>query len=312
MVGNVSVVITSKDRPFYLAQAVKSVLDQTHPIYEIIIADDGSRKELLGQIDDAKKLSPIIKVFYLPENRGPSFARNFALDKAVGEFIIFLDDDDLIHPRMIESSLPLFDGEVDIVSSLFAYFFTLDENLEQMTSSLNRMPWDVPITFVEPIYQTHCKDLEMRPFHELLCYTHPIHSLLIKRRSLKHVRFPEDLRVGEDKYFWLILASQGCRFKCSPKIHAFYRRHNANQKCLSNYNQNLFKFLHKLLLSGMLQESEDIFFVYSLIFLTLLRQKSLLSVKYLIDMTEYPRYYPKYIILYLYLVLRRHTLLRRF
>lgn len=311
MVGKVSVVITSKDRPFYLAQAVKSVLGQTHPIYEIIIVDDGSRKELLGQINDVKKLSPIINIFYLPENRGPSSARNFALDKAVGEFIIFLDDDDLIHPRMIESSLPLFDDEVDIVSSRFAYFLTLNDNLEQMTSSLNRMPWEVPLKFVKPIYQMHCKDLEMRPFHELLCYTHPIHSSIIKRCSLKQVRFPEDLRVGEDKYFWLTLASQGCRFKCNMKIHAFYRRHNANQKCLNNYNQHQLKFLHKLLLSGMLHDPEDFFFVYSLIFLTLLRLKSLLSAKYLIDMTKHPRYYPKYIILYLNLILRKHTILRR-
>ncbi|MEI6102535.1 MAG: glycosyltransferase family 2 protein [Methanothrix sp.] len=311
MVGNVSVVITSKDRPFYLAQAVKSVLDQTHPIYEILIADDGSRKDLLGQINDVTKLSPIIKVFYLPENRGPSFARNFALDKAVGEFIIFLDDDDLIHPRMIESSLPLFEDDVDIVSSLFAYFFTLDGNLEKIASSSNRMPWEIPTKFVKPIYQTHCKDLELSPFHELLCYSHPIHSLIIKRCSLKHVRFLEDLRVGEDKYFWLTLASQGCRFKCNREIHAFYRRHSANQTCLSDYNQHLLKFLHKLLLGGMLHDPEDFFFIYSLTFLTLLRQKSLLSAKYLIGMTRYSRYYPKYLILFLNLILRKHTLIRR-
>jgi hypothetical protein len=144
----------------------------------------------------------------------------------------------------------------------------------------------------------------------LLCYTHPIHSFIIRRCSLKNVRFPEDLRVGEDKYFWLSLASQGCRFKCNKKTLAFYRRHNANQTWLSDYNQHLLEFLQKLLLSGMLHDSEDIFFIYSLIALTLLRQKSLLSVKYLINMTKYPRYYPKYIVLYLNLILRKHKLLR--
>jgi glycosyltransferase involved in cell wall biosynthesis len=44
MVGNVSVIVASKDRPFYLAQAVKSILNQTRHIYEIIIVDDGSRE----------------------------------------------------------------------------------------------------------------------------------------------------------------------------------------------------------------------------------------------------------------------------
>ncbi|MDD2755066.1 MAG: glycosyltransferase family 2 protein [Methanothrix sp.] len=295
MDDRVSVVIASKDRPFYLNQAVKSVLSQTHPIFEIIIVDDGSCKELLRQINEVNKLSPKIKIFYLPENRGPSSARNFAIDKAVGEFIIFLDDDDLIHPKMIESCMSIFDDEVDIVSSWFVYLFSSNE----------------PIKFVEPIYQTHCNNLEMRPFNELLCYTHPIHSFIIRRCSLKNVRFPEDLRVGEDKYFWLSLASQGCRFKCNKKTLAFYRRHNANQTWLSDYNQHLLAFLQKLLLSGMLHDSEDIFFIYSLIALTLLRQKSLLSVKYLINMTKYPRYYPKYIVLYLNLILRKNKLLRR-
>jgi len=311
MYNKVSVVITSKDRPFYLSQAAKSVLDQTRPVYEIIIVDDGSRKEFLGQIDNIKKLSPIINIFFLPDNRGPSSARNFAMDKATGEFIIFLDDDDLIHPEMIESSLPLFDNEVDIVSSLFAHFFTFNDELEKMTSSLKQMPWEAPPKFVKPVYQTNCKNLEMRPFHELLCYSRPIHSLIIRRSSLKHVRFPEDLRVGEDKYFLLSLASQGCRFKCNTKIHAFYRRHNANQNCLCNYNQHLLKYIYKLLESGMPHDPEDFFFIYSLTFLTLLRQKSLLSAKYLIDMTRYPRYFLKYIILYLNLILRKHTLLRR-
>jgi succinoglycan biosynthesis protein ExoO len=311
MVGRVSVIVASKDRPFYLAQAVKSILNQTCPIYEIIIVDDGSREELLEQINEVKKLSPKIKIFYLIENGGPSSARNFALDRAAGDFIIFLDDDDLIHPKMIESSLPLFDDEVDIVSSWYAYFFTLDDDLEKMTYSLDRMPWEEPLKFVKPIYQTQCNNLEMRPFHELLCYSHPIHSLIIRRSCLKNVRFPEDLRVGEDKYFWLCLASQGCRFKCSKMIHAFYRRHNANQTWLCDYNQHLLKFLQKLLLSGMLYDPEDFFFIYSLIALTLLRQKSLLSAKYLIDMTRYPRYYPKYIVLYLNLILRKHILLRR-
>ena len=66
MDGRVSVVIASKDRPFYLNQAVKSVLSQTHPIFEIIIVDDGSCKELLRQINEVNKLSPKIKIFYEP------------------------------------------------------------------------------------------------------------------------------------------------------------------------------------------------------------------------------------------------------
>lgn len=311
MDGSVSVIITSKDRPFYLAQAVRSVLNQTHPVYEIIIVDDGSKNELLERIDDIKKLSPIINIFYLEVSRGPSYARNIALNKASGEFVIFLDDDDLIHPCMIASSLQLFNEKIDIVISWFACFFSPNDNPDQKTASLRAMPWEMPPGSVRPVYQTCFEDLEMRPFHELLCYTHPIHSMLIRRRSLGNMRFPEDLRVGEDRYFFLGLAYQGCRFKCNRTINAFYRRHIGNQTCRDNYNQNLLKFHERLLSSGMLHDPEDLFFINSQIFLILLKQKSLKSAEYLIDMIKYPRYYPKYTILYLNLILKKHLMTRR-
>jgi glycosyltransferase involved in cell wall biosynthesis len=312
MTGSVTVIITSKDRPFYLAQAVKSVLGQTHPVQEIIIVDDGSKKESLERINDIKKLSMIISIYYLQESRGPSYARNFAIDKATGEFIIFLDDDDLIHPAMMASSLPLFNEKVDIVISWFAYSFFSNDNQEQLTASQRDIPGKTPAKFIKPVYQTGCEDLEIRPFHELLCYTHPIHSLLIRRSSLGNVRFPEDLRIGEDRFFFLELAFQGCRFKCNRKINAFYRRHNGNQIYQESYSQNLLKFHEKLLSSSMLNDPEDIFFINSQIFLTLLKQKkSLESVKYLIDMTRHPRYYPKYIVLYINSIIKKYLLLRR-
>lgn len=311
MKDKVSVIITSKDRPFYLAQAARSALDQIHPVYEIIIVDDGSKKELLERIADIKKLSPIINIFYLQESRGPSYARNFALDKASGEFVIFLDDDDLIHPGMIASSLPLFNGKVDIVISWFACFFSSNDNPEQMTASQREMSKKTPLKFVRPVYQTRCEDLEARPFHELLCYPHPIHSLLIRRRSLGNVRFPEELRIGEDRYFYLELVSQGCRIKCNSKINAFYRRHNGNQTCQDDYGQNVLKFYDRLLSSGMLHDPEDLFFINCRKFLILLKKKSLLSAKCLFSMTRYPRYYPKYIFLYLNLIIQKHLLPRR-
>ncbi len=311
MKSSVSVIITSKDRPFYLAQAVRSVLDQTYPVYEIIIVDDGSKKELLEWIANVKKLSPIINIFYLQESRGPSYARNFALDKATGEFVIFLDDDDLIHPGMIATSLPLFDENIDIVISWFACFFSSNDNPEKVNASQREMPKKTPLRFLRPVYQTRCEDLEVRPFHDLLCYTHPIHSLLIRRCSLGNLRFPEDLRIGEDRYFCLELVSQGCRVKCNRKINSFYRRHNGNQVCQDNYNQNALKYYDRLLSSGMLHDPEDIFFINSRKFLILLKQKSLLSAKCLIIMTKYPRYYPKYMILYLNLIIQKHLLPRR-
>src|SRR5690606_6564927 len=82
--------------PFYnnvqwLESAVKSVLSQTFKNYEIIIVNDGSIENLNSFIDNYCNM---IKYFET-ENKGPGHARNFGIKKAQGEYIAFLDSDDL-------------------------------------------------------------------------------------------------------------------------------------------------------------------------------------------------------------------------
>jgi len=102
--GLVSTIIPVYNRPALLREAVSSVLGQTHRPIEIIIVDDGSTDETRGVAADLRRGHPEILVLH-QENHGPGTARQLGLNNATGEFVQFLDSDDLLSPRKFESQV---------------------------------------------------------------------------------------------------------------------------------------------------------------------------------------------------------------
>ncbi|VVB72336.1 Glycosyltransferase AglG [uncultured archaeon] len=300
MLSRISVIIPTKNRPLYLRQAVRSVLDQTYPVYEVLIVNDGSEEEYLPQLDEIKLLDKKIAICHFHESRGPSFARNFALDNAKGDIILFLDDDDLIHPEMIRSSLHLFKEDVDIVFSLYMHLLSDRKASERMTLYSDKNKFNAGMHFAKPVRHFDYGIIEQRPFYELLRYAFPIHTALIRKSCLENIRFPEDLDLGEDAYFWLCMASKGCRFKCSMVVGAFYRLHDKNHMHRVDSRSSYLKYLCKLKSSGMLQGRDDLFYTNGLIFMTLIGLKRITSIKYLLYMLKTPEFIPKYVKVYLH------------
>ena len=101
----VSILIPAYDAAPWIADTLASALAQTHPRCEIIVVDDGSRDGTLARARDIAARHPgRIHVVSQP-NAGASAARNHALRLARGDFIQFLDADDLLSPRKIELQL---------------------------------------------------------------------------------------------------------------------------------------------------------------------------------------------------------------
>ena len=87
----VTVIIPTFNRGYCLAESIQSVLDQSFTNFELIVVDDGSTDntlEVMNQFPDIHKIS-------MKKNRGVSFARNRGMEQARGEWIAFLDSDDL-------------------------------------------------------------------------------------------------------------------------------------------------------------------------------------------------------------------------
>ncbi len=86
----------------YLDRCVESILAQTFTDFELILVDDGSPDKSGEMCDTWATKDSRIKVLH-QENQGQAVARNNALDIANGEYIAFVDSDDYIHPRFLES-----------------------------------------------------------------------------------------------------------------------------------------------------------------------------------------------------------------
>ena len=100
--GMISCVIPVYNREKLIIECVKSVLSQTYKNYEIVIVDDGSTDSTPDVLNKLMLMHPGIVSCYSQVNQGPGQARQTGLNKVRGEYVQFLDSDDLIKPKKFE------------------------------------------------------------------------------------------------------------------------------------------------------------------------------------------------------------------
>ncbi len=139
----VSVIIPTYNRAAYLLEALESVFAQTFEDYEIIVIDDGST-------DDTRRVvQPLVdsgKIRYVyQENQGESAARNHGIRLAEGEYLAFLDSDDLMRPTKLEKQVAYLDAhpEAGMVHSCFERFNNQGEVLGYRDTT-HLMGWVYP------------------------------------------------------------------------------------------------------------------------------------------------------------------------
>jgi glycosyltransferase involved in cell wall biosynthesis len=132
----VSVVIASYNMAAYLPLTVKSVLDQVYRNIEVIIIDDGStdgtKEAVRPYLDD-----PRVKYLF-QENKGQAAAKNYGIRESRGEYVAFLDGDDMWVSEKLEQQMPLFlhSKDVGVVYSRVLY---IDETGKELTVADNRV-----------------------------------------------------------------------------------------------------------------------------------------------------------------------------
>ena len=99
---DISVIIPVFNMASYLDRCLDSVLGQTIRNLEVLCIDDGSTDESRDILLRRAEADPRLKLVFMPENGGPSAARNAGLDVAKGRYIGFLDSDDWIDPNHFE------------------------------------------------------------------------------------------------------------------------------------------------------------------------------------------------------------------
>ena len=152
----ISVVMPFYNDKKYIRQTVSAVLNQTFPLFELLIIDDGSQdEESLSELEDVSKLDERIKVFH-KENEGLAATRDFGASKSDdnAKYLFFLDSDDLIEPTYLEcaywtletnkdaawayTDVVNFDGETHIWKKWFETETEKKENLLVATAMIRK------------------------------------------------------------------------------------------------------------------------------------------------------------------------------
>jgi len=245
----ISIIIPTRDRPQFLRAAVESVLHQTHSVEQIIIVDDGSSAENTAHIEALACAHPAIEL-HRTVGRGASAARNCGLKHARGEYLLFLDDDDLIHPRLCEDGIAVLSHQ-DADAVVFGY---------EVLSTSDGISEACPAAAT---YPAPARSLEAYPTSSFLRYLIPINSCLLRREKIGAVQFPESLSQGEDTYFWIELAARGLRFAADPRVYANVRRHPGNvTRSHARYRCDIQACYERLLANELPRDPRDRYLVH--------------------------------------------------
>ena len=168
----------------YLSRCIDSILNQTFQDFELILVDDGS-PDNCGEICDIYALKDNrIKVIH-KENGGLSDARNVGLEIAAGEYISFVDSDDVVHPQMYTRLYDLIQRTgAEIAQCEYVRF---DKEIE--FQSLSEGAEEIICTNVEAI------DLLI----ESNKLVPPVWNKLYKKELFSNIRFPKG-KIHEDEY----------------------------------------------------------------------------------------------------------------
>jgi glycosyltransferase involved in cell wall biosynthesis len=206
----VSVVVPCYNQGAYLADAIRSLVQQNHAAWECIIVNDGSTDDSL---EIARRLAgedPRVR-FIDQTNRGLSAARNRGLAEARGHWIHFLDADDLLEPATFATHLEVFRSAPETDVAYSASWTFREEDLG------SRRPSAVPATLL--------KD----PLSAFVLYwerglTIPIHAFTYRTSCfVRWGTFDEQLPNHEDWDIHLRFSAAGAKYTVAPRRSALYR-----------------------------------------------------------------------------------------
>lgn len=178
----VSIIVPVYNVEKYLVNCMESMVNQTLEEIEIIVVNDGSPDNSIVILEEYERKYPQKVRVFTTENRGVSHARNYGLDRAVGEFVMFVDSDDFIELHMVETlyNKAIADGN-DLV-------MCARNNVYEVEGKADLKKKEMKIFSVNQNFKMSERKFEMvhaSPFPW---------DKLFKRSLLEGIRFPEGIR----------------------------------------------------------------------------------------------------------------------
>ncbi len=238
----------------YLKDAINSILNQSYTNYELILIDDGSSD---GSRDIAESFQDdrVVHVFN-EENHGLAWCRNQGLSLAKGEYIGFVDADDVAHQDKLRKMVRYLDSHEDILVLSGGYIY--------IDKYGNKLPKKVSVI---------CDDLDIRA-HMLFgnCIAGP--CAIFRRKVIDEYHVVHDIvmRTSQDYFFWNKCLRYGKFHNLDEPLFYYRIGHNSQsnrniKRDPKQYNDILLKIFHDAWkVRGFHLDRDDIRFIYKHIY----------------------------------------------
>jgi len=198
----ISIIIPAYNAARYVREAVDSALRQTYPDVEVVVVDDGSA-------DGTKQvLAPYIKKkqirYVYQKNKGLAGARNTGIRNSSGEYVAFLDADDLFLPEKVEGQVEVFEANQSY-AVCYSDLLHFDEGGRSYRHRYKYPSGDI----LEPLLHKQ--------------FINPLTVMARRKLFDKYGYFDEKLRRSEDWDLWLRWAQAGVKFYYLDRPLAKYR-----------------------------------------------------------------------------------------
>ncbi len=175
----VSIVLPTYNDSAHLDKAVRSVLRQTYPTWELVVVDDASTDttpKAIATYDD-----PRIRYVRVDVNRGVAAAQSTGVEHASGDFVVFLHSDDELFPDMIERHVALMEASSDVIDGV--------QSAVEVRWPHRTEVWPPTLEGMQP--------------HDVLWVRTRVHicGLMVRREVAKEIGFDPRLRGAEDRDF---------------------------------------------------------------------------------------------------------------
>lgn len=225
----VSIIVPVYNAASTLTRCLDSIINQTHKNIEIILINDGSKDNTLNICKDYTKKDKRIKLIN-KENSGVSNSRNIGIDNATGDYITFVDADDTLDAKTVETIIENASDDKDVIRYNF--------------NSIGKT------TFSNNLYDLKNKTVDIQKNREVI-YKHFLTAeesipnlvflLFIKKELLKNIRFKENLYMMEDvEFYYNVFKTAKTAMFLDLKLYNYYNNPISVTHNPSNYKRNIF------------------------------------------------------------------------
>lgn len=221
----ISIITPLHNKGPFIAQTITAVRAQSLKDWEMIVVENHSNDDGPSQVEAAAAIDSRIRLCRAPQSvRGPGAARNFGLGIAQGEWVLFLDADDLLDATYLYNLLSRHkaDPEANVIAAPWTEFTDGDEP----SNGAIKQP---------AAYSSFGEGIEDAAI-AITCWA--VHAAIVRRSWLSKRHWPEELDgyLAEDTAFWFRVIC-GAKIAYSDLPGAFYRTQTEN--CRTNYSARI-------------------------------------------------------------------------